>query len=400
MKNFIRIISVLLILSPLMAKERHIILAQGDIWRPLLAPNLIQNHDYIENLPFSGFIMAGNSFTNDTMKPGETLTYGYVWKELHGLRNLYKKKTENFLLVNIRFPADYWDDNAWERVARNFAVVARAAKNLGFKGIAIDDEGYSSDRKMLNFQFPKEDDVAENPYNYDFWERAGSQPSWVDRRSYRNPKYTFEEHIDKVTERFNDIMEEMQEEENFPGITVLVYYGPSFAHENTNKENLILTDLGRANSQEMKGAIFLGLKEALRGNSSLHDMGENYKYRKDRHFKNSYMLRKYKIATKEYNENLNPQYQWKIPRKDWFTWSRKVQVGFMTSNITHTSHYAEYYTKGRSGEPSDIQYALKKALKYTDKYVVYYCQNQNWLQPNGKNAVDDEWYDMMEELAK
>jgi adenylate kinase family enzyme len=384
-----------------MAGDKHIILAQGDSWHPLLAENLIKNHHYIETLPFSGFVMVGNSFTNDTMKKDETLTYDYVWKELHGLKGLYKKKTENFLMVNIGFPADFWDDKAWKRVAKNFGIVARAAKNLGFRGIAIDDEGYGSkNRKMLNFKFPKEDDVAENPQNYTYWEREGSQPSWVDYHSYRNPKYTFKEHTDKVTQRFNAIMQEMQREENFPNLSVLVYYGPSFSHENRNKEHLIITDLGRANSQELKGAIFLGLKRALKGDSSLHDMGENYKYRKDVHFENSYILRKYKIATAKYNDELNPKYQWKIPKQDQPSWSSKVNVGFMTSNLTHTSYYPEYYTKGKSDKPSDIQYALKKALKYSDKYVIYYCQKQNWLEVDGENSVTEEWYDMMQELAK
>jgi len=407
MKKIIQFISILLTISPLIAnnppeeniiKKKHIILAQGDDWTPLLAENLIKNHSSIEKLPFSGFIMLGNSFTDDTMRKNEILTHKWVWKEVHGLKNLYKEKTENFLRVNIQFPGDFWDDTIWTKVRKNFGMVARVAKELGFKGIALDDEGYGSlNKRMINFKFPSKSEVKASPNDYTYWEKAGSDYDWVDKYSYRNPDYTFKEHMDKVTSRFKEIMIEMQKEENYPNLTMLVYFGPSIAHTNVNKENLIITDLGKPKQQEYKGAMFLGLKEGIKNNTALHDMGENYKYRKDKHFENSYLLRKHKIASNLYNDDLNAKYQWKIPKKDRLSWASKVNIGFMVFNKGEKSHYLEYDTRENS-TAQNIQYALKKALKYSDKYVIYYCQDQDWLRPKKDLSFPKEWYKMMQEL--
>ena len=152
MKTFL--IFILIFSSTLIAKEKHLILAEGNSWFPHMAENLINNHETISKLPFSGFILVGNSFTNLVMKENQTITYKQVWNELKGLKGLYKNQPHNFLQINIDFPGDFWDDERWRQVSQNFAVVAQVAKDLGFKGIVFDDEPYSMNaKKMVNFKF-------------------------------------------------------------------------------------------------------------------------------------------------------------------------------------------------------------------------------------------------------
>jgi hypothetical protein len=378
-------------ISPLLAQEKYLILAEGNYWKPMMADNFIKNHKSINALPFSGFIMVGNTYTNITMQQGVKLEYKTVWNEVKGVQNLYPKK-HNFMQINIDFPGDFWDDKVWKEVSKNFAVVAKVAKDLNFTGIVFDDEPYNVNaHKMNNFKFPNKDEINRNSKT---WEIKGSEASWVDKKAYRNPLYNFQEHMKKVTQRFENIMQNMTSV--FPNLTLLVYNGPSFSHVNSNKVNILVTDVGLPREHEYKGAIFTGLKQGLNNYASLHDMGESYKYRTDKHFKRAYQWRKYDIA-KDSSNRLNPNYQWIIPKEQRASWSKDIQVGFMVFNKGQESNYKEYDTRNKS-TLYDIKETLQKALKYSDKYVIYYAQDQDWLLPNQQYPLKTGWRTMIQEL--
>ena len=386
---------IILYLSPLFSIDKKLILAEGNGWFPHMARNFVPNHDYIAKLPFSGFTMVGNSYTNLVMQEGRILTYQKIWDEVKGMKNLYPNK-EMFLQVNIHFPADFWDDSAWKQVSKNFAIVAKVAKDLGFKGIVFDDEPYSKEaHKMVNFKFPTTKEVQKHPKKYASWEKKGAESAWVDEEAYRNAKYSFSEHIDKVTYRFKNIMQSMLE--NYPKLTVLVYLGPSLSHENSNKNYPIVINMGLPRGHEFHGAIFTGLKQGLNSQASLHDMGESYKYRQNKHFTYAYQWRKFDIASDKYN-NLNENYHWVVPKSVRASWSKEVNVGFMVCNIGQKSSYDEYNTLQHSSM-KDIGETLKKALKYSDKYTIFYSRKQNWLNPsNKKYQLSKEWMTMMKKI--
>ncbi len=396
MKKILYSLTILsLFLTSLQAKEKYLLLSQGNEWLPMMSKNLIENHDTIKNLPFSGFIMVGDTFTHEVMKPKTKLDYQTVWNEVKGLKNLYRDK-HNFLRVDIHFPADYWDKTAWEQVRKNFAIVAQVAADLHFKGIAFDDEVYrDNDRKMINFKFPTKKELNKKSTA---WERKGSESDpMFDEHAYRNPKHTFKEHSDQVTSLFKEIMESMVKVN--PNLTVLVYHGPALSHPNSNKDNRLIVELGLPRAHELLGAIFTGFKEGLDKNATLYDMGESYRYRADKHFKNSYQWRKYNIAKDKYNNDLNSSYQWVVPPKDRASWSKDVNVGFMVFNKGQKSSYKEFDTRNKS-TVNDIKATLKKALKYSDKYAIYYTEEQDWLRKKTKYPVTKEWMKMMQEVYK
>ncbi len=392
MKKIILLLSFLCF--TLFANEKYLILADGNSWVAHTPKNFIENHDKISKLPFSGFVVVGDTFTNKCMKKGSILKYENVWNELKGLKKLYKQK-HNFLQINIEFAADFWNDNAWKTVSDNFAIVAKAAKELDFEGIVFDDEPYSvSAQKMTNFKFPTRDEINKKPKKYTSWEKQGSQQAWVDKNAYRNLNYTFLQHTQKVQSRFKNIMSAMVKK--YPALTVLVYLGPSLSHPNSNKDYPIVINLGLARENELHGAIFTGLKQGLGTLSSLHDMGESYKYRKNKHFGYAYQWRKHNIAKDKYNDSLNPNFQWVVPKNERKTWSEEIQIGFMVFNKGQKSTYEEYDTINTSGI-NDIKSTLQKALKYSDKYVIYYCHDQEWLLPQ-KNPPTKQWIKMMEDV--
>jgi len=379
----------------LFSNEKYLILADGNSWSAHTPENFIQNHNKISKLPFSGFVVVGNTFTNRCMKKNNKLNYEKVWNEVKGLKNLYKKQTHNFLQINIDFPADFWDDKAWENVTYNFSIVAKAAKTLGFKGIVFDDEPYSkSAKRMINFKFPTKNEIQKDPKKYTSWEKKGSEANWVDIDSYRNIQYTFNEHVTQVQSRFKKIMSSMVKE--FPELSLIVYLGPSLSHVNSNKDYPIVINMGLPRENELHGAIFIGLKQGLGPLSSLHDMGESYKYRKTKHFGHAYQWRKYNIAKNKYNDTLNSNFQWIVPKKERRTWSKEVDVGFMVFNKGEKSTYQEYNTLHTS-TLNDIKNTLQKALKFSDKYVIYYCQDQEWLLPQ-KYPVPTRWKKMIKEI--
>jgi len=393
MKEINKIISLLAIVPMLLSAEKHLILAEGNHWFPLMAKNLTQNHETIKKLPFSGFVMVGNSYTNTVMAADTKLTYKKVWNEVKSLQNLYKDK-HNFLQVNVHFPADFWDRKAWSQVIENFAIIAKVSKDLNFEGIVFDDEAYDkSGLQMTNFKFPTKAELKKDSPQ---WEKKGSQKHpGFDEDAYRNPKYTFKEHSAKITALFKEIMQGMVKEN--PNLTLLVYLGPSLSHENSNKEHIIVTDLGNPREHENLGAIFTGLKQGLSENVTLHDMGESYRYREDKHFQRAYQWRKHDIATDKYNDDLNSSYQWTVPKEDRESWSKNVQVGFMVFNKGQESNYEEYDTRKKS-TLNDIKETLNKALKYSDKYVIYYPQDQDWLLPNQEYPLKKGWMEMMHEV--
>ena len=114
----------------LIAKEKQLILAEGNSWLPMMPDNLVVNYNRIKELPFDGFVIVGNSYTDKVMKSGVKLTYRDVWSEVKGLKNLYGDK-KNFMRINMDFPEDFWNNRAWRRVTDNFVIVARVAKDLG-----------------------------------------------------------------------------------------------------------------------------------------------------------------------------------------------------------------------------------------------------------------------------
>lgn len=383
--------------------KKYFILHQGGLgWRPMLAKNMIKNQKHIESLPFDGFTTLGNSYTDRVMKEGHKVSYKRVWSEVKGLKHLYKKKTQNFMIVNIHFPGDFWNDAAWEQVAQNFAVVARVAKNLGFKGIVFDDEPYSEDaKKMTNFRFPTKKEVKQNPTKYQAWEKKGAQSKWVDysskESSYRNRAYDFPEHMAKVTSRFERIMQLMVKE--YPDISVLVYFGSMFSHPKTDWKDVLTSSTAGTRTHEYKGAMFTGFKKGLGARAELHDMAERYAYRKSEHFKNSYQWRKHDMAKDVNNDGVDGSWNWFVPKEERANWSQEIGVGFMSFDKGLKNPYSKEYDTRDKSSPKDIELATKKALEYSDKYVVYFCLKQNWLLPEDKRfPISSRWRKAIENV--
>ena len=380
-------------------KSKKLIFAGGTNWKPTMASNLISRYDEIMKLPFDGYTVLGNHFTDKVMS-GDVLTVNYIMdtkdtKEdkyrLRDLANFYREK-DMFLLVRIKFPGDFWKaEDIWNNIISNFGVLAKVAKDLHFKGIALDDEGYKAVKKMINFKFPTKAEVEANPNNYAQWEKDGAEEDpKTDANAYRNPNHTFEEHIEKVISLYQAIMEAMVAK--YPDIDLLVYHGPMLGHAGTYKYNYKGHKVFDSNKRfyEFTGAIFTGLKRGLGvSGAEIHDMGEMYKYRTDEQFARSSQWRKYDMAKDVHNDTLDPSYQWRIPMVDRASWREKVHVGHMVFNLEVKDSYPEFNTSHTS-HISDIKTDISLALSFADEYAIYYCEHQEWLMPDNMSKYKDE----------
>jgi len=375
--------------------QKKLILHQKGHWLPCMAGNMASRAAYINTLPFSGFTMVGNSYTNRVMEPNAPLlSYAYIWDEVKSVKNLYPNKS-NFLVVNMHYPADFWNDSVWNNVIANFRTLAKVAKNLGFKGIIYDDEAYDVESyKMIN---------------YDKEEGA-----WYDERAYKNPNYTFSEHVNKITARFKQIMEAMVIE--YPTIDVLYYHSPVEGHIKANHGidgHPVVVHVSLERSHEMVGAMFLGLKQGMSSESTLHDMGEDYRLRTQKHFDDAYTWRKHTIASDATNNAVDAMQHWIVPQSDRATWAQKVHVDFMVSNEPLSSSvYPEFDTTNSVGI-NDMKTTLERALDKSDKYVVFYSASSSdnkggriqldWMNDPATHAdngssygVNEDWKNMVQ----
>jgi len=376
-------------------KKKLILHAHSGGWAPMMAKNLVSRRDAIKQLPFSGYGVVGNTFTNEIMRNGVTVNYNDIVEELKGGEQTtngikaFNAGKSNFLTVWMRFPNDMWNANTWNKVTQNFRTLAKVANDLGFAGIIYDDEAYDNEaEKLINF------------------DKNGN----FDDNAYRNPNKTFFEHTEKITALFKTIMEGMVAE--FPSIDVLFYHSPAEGHIAANNVGgrPLITDVGLERQHELTGAMFLGLKQGLSAQASLHDMGEDYTLNTKEHFERAYQWRKHTIASDETNDNINRREHWIVPEEDRASWANDVDEGFMVTNFPKHNAIPELDTTNKVGLNS-MKHILEDALERSDEYVIFYSASSSpygqgvgkiqldWLQaPSGKYSINPQWKQMMTDV--
>ena len=302
---------------------------------------IIKNIATIEAYPFSGMFI--NSVVGWHIMSGRPISYDSMYNEFAVLKGAFKKFNANFIYVFNDFPGDFWDDGAWDITAKNFANIAKVAKSLGFKGIIYDNEEYLP-KKWLNYG-----------------------------ESYKNPAYDLNQHRDQVMLRGKQILQAITTE--FSDIEIFTYHGPYLSEPNYHIPKANIKQAGAWDQQELLGPFFVGMMQGKGKYATIIDGGEQYQYRTNEDFKQSYDLRKYEIASEETNS-------WFIPYQQRLDWPNNINISFGVFNIQWLPDYPM--------NPEIMTTTLTNALRYTDKYVWYYTEEDSWLEP-GK--MPKEWID-------
>ena len=182
--------------------------------------------DHIESMPFDGMFIHLVPYSWLVMK-GDSISYEDIYNKLSPIKNVFNTFQHNFIYIFIDFPGDLWADEVWEITARNFAHMARAARDYGLKGIIYDNEEYQEGKWM----------------NYG--------------EDYQNPDYTLEEHADKTIMRGKQVMEAMIAE--FPEIEILHYHGPYLSESSTSVPAIVMGQAAYWDKYELLGPFFTGM---------------------------------------------------------------------------------------------------------------------------------------------
>jgi hypothetical protein len=298
---------------------------------------LLANADYINTLPFDGVSITSDLAWN--MMKGEAISYDDFYSELSPLGAVLKLE-HNFVIARIENPGDVFDDAAWAITVDNWRNLAKVSKELGFEGIFFDNEEY--DKGWFNY-----------PEDYD------------------NPVNSLEDYTLQTQLRGQQMMEAAVAE--FPTITVLFFHGP-YVSVPDRPDFITLDQVANAGSYELLGPLFAGFLEGLGTEATLVDGGEVYQYRTDEEFQNSYLWRKYCMTSSDTESDF-------IPQALRASYPEQVSISYGLYNQTWPSPQDEM-------NPDIMKTTLENALRWADKYVWYYTEEDNWLEP-GK--MPQEW---------
>lgn len=295
--------------------------------------NIVANLSYIETLPFDGISIQADPAAHNIMSPNSALTYASIYdNNLKLVQGIFKKFTDNYAVVFVSKPGDFFNDKAWNVVVNNWRLFARAAKAAGLKGIVFDNEAYSL--QLLNY------------------------PANVDSSS----KYTLQQYRDQARLRGKQIMTACVEE--FPDIKIMSYHGPY-----VSEPKFTLMNQGMIN---LVGAFFTGMVEGSGTSGYNISGGEVYGLRTVAEFESHYQWVKYTIASAANN---SPN----IPTALRADWSNKVGISFGTYNTT--------YPAGVTMNPTILRTTLENALRRCDDFVWFYVNwSEIWLTPPGTTA--------------
>ena len=291
---------------------------------------------HIESQPFDG--MTISTPTGRKLMNGSARTYAQMSLDFGPLNGLvFKHVKHNFALVNVRRPADFFDD--WSVTIENFRLLARILKVKRIEGIFFDNEEYDGGV----FKYP-----ADCSY----------------------PSKSLTEYQDQARLRGRQIMEAMARE--YPALVCVALHGPYSSFAGTPDQ----VRGGQTNwsTEQLRGPFSAGLVEGLGKRSTFVDGGEVYAYRTEDDFQLSYDYRKNTIASAEANCPFIPE-----PLRP--LWPLRVNIAFGVYNHPFA---------GAPMDPAILRTTLERALKRADRYVWLYTEKMNW---NAPGETTQDWVD-------
>jgi hypothetical protein len=306
-------------------------------------PAFIREHrEFLDASPFDGlavYLRTPDHRLNvtATVLSATAVSYGEVVDVLDPLRGVdLKYLTQNFAAVVGGAPPDFMED--WSIPVRNFANLARAAREVGFKGIYVDNETY------------------EAPW--------GDYPDGVLHRGR-----SLWEYQDQARRRGRQTMEAMVAE--FPDISVILLHGPYISEPGAPSPLFPRWQ----SKNELLGPFFAGFVEGAGPGATVVDGGELYHLRTGEQFRRSYEWRKRAMPSPELDCAF-------LPAAIRVEWSHRVTLGFGVYDRPF---------QGAPMNPEVLAATLAGALRRTDRYVWLYVEGPTFLSPPGEGGASADW---------
>ncbi|MCB9452200.1 MAG: hypothetical protein H6672_12225 [Anaerolineaceae bacterium] len=303
--------------------------------------------DDIQALPFDGIVL---NIASPNHKNGLSWTlFGDVPVNTDQLEALtaefanfdWGRLTDNFLRLNLN-PGniDWFDD--YSVALNNIEMLAKLAHDLGFAGILFDTELYPN--IMLEL------------FNH------GALP-------YRD-RYDYDAYAEQVYRRGQDVIRAMNK--GYPGLTVMLTYGPSFVAHGGNSHP----------SYSLLLPFIEGMIAATNENTILVDgFEESYFYEDQAQFLIGY--KRMRAIAPLYVRDAGRYAD--VVRAGFGLWIENDcgDDGLLSASCRFTR--------------DEFESNLNDALDYSDRYVWIYSQHINWY--TGKN-IPPEWSSMMEQFRR
>lgn len=323
-------------------------------WGATSSPAAVaKNIDFIESLPFDGVLIrsrTGRHLMNPDFTVEERVAtkgiYSYE-KCLAGLAPLnkttFKKLNHNFALVNVRAHGMFED---WSWILENFKNFAKACKEVGLRGIVIDNEQKG------------------------FWNYQSSPQYFIG--------HTLKESHMQARLRGKEVMQAIVSE--FPEAHVIVLHGP-YTSATANKQRGI-----SCSDYALLGAFAAGVIEGSGPKSIACDGGELYDFRDEKEFRSSYQWRKFGIT----DPSVVPPVQF-MDDKLRSVWSKNISIAYGV----YASERPDV-TKGGWKPITDmkiVRNTVATALKVADDYVWHYTERFDWFNnPKAPQILETPGY--------
>jgi hypothetical protein len=320
--------------------------------------------EWLKRLPFDGvtintsasyWFMSKTDYLNFPNTSYDDFTYESAASDLRtiNLGNL----TENYLLLKIRNPGDFFNDSYWNRVAQNFGTFAKVAKDLGYKGLLFDNE-----------------------------EDAASDGIWLYPTAanieFENT-YTLSQYQQKAQTRGYWCMDEISK--NFPDCKVIVLHGP-YRSVSNRPFYVAKNQIGSLN---LDGPFFTGMFESSMDRRTANpnsypriwDGGEVYQFRDSSEYNDSAYWRINEFPKPEFSPWL-----WNTSKTNWVN-----QI-----NITFGLMDEKFPSNATDMTPTTMENCIRRSLPYSDDLVWMFSEqgaslntpNLQWMNPDN---ISQSW---------
>jgi hypothetical protein len=297
--------------------------------------SILENRTYIETLPFEGMVINIPASWN-AMSPGIALVEAEIRDWLAPLADFNADKA-NFLVIENDKPGDLFDDAAWGQAIANWRVLAKVAKETGFRGILFDNEEYQGHWD----DFPR--DVARQ-------DRVRGLAAYQAQAQRRGAQ----------------IMQAVREV--FATAQIAVAHGPYLSvPAGPGAPASILLQAGGWDDQELLGPFFTGLVAGAARDVPVIDAGEIYALRSSADFAGSFA----------YRNGLGPIIPWPTDPNVVANWSVRVDAGHMI--------YTDTFPTGFPQTPDSLTQTIQNALPHSEGAIFIFTEeaHADFFSPDG-----------------
>jgi hypothetical protein len=273
---------------------------------------VFKDRAYIESLPVDGVVMHSNVVVAGAEKiPAciwsnrESIKPAQVLDEAAPLKGKFSKLNRSwFLAVTTMKASDWFSD--WSTCVGNFAMMARACRDLGMEGLFLDN--------------------TDNQYH--------PVPIWGYPAGKTKPTRSMEDYRRQVRLRGKQIMEACVRE--YPAFKLALLNGPALAEKGDPFIEV-------RPEFSLGTAFYSGLLAGAGETGMVIDASVFYKTKDQKMFAGSYQFRKYEIPSARHN---SPS----LSTEDRALWTRRLRVGyglsygFTQEGMTHALMQSDYVT--------------------------------------------------------